>query len=164
MSNWNLVTAGRGLYGWAMRTTKPYCLVVLWTACLTAVSALVLVGCGGGTIPSQSSVSHTPVTGPLNVVSACKDGTVASYIGSSCSQLPAVMSWTSYTCTSKPTSVCTGLGAKGSNIQIMLDPNGKHTLLVIGKKLWNVTAGQNVDVVIKGTVYGATTNNNWPHF
>ena len=132
---------------------------------LSAVLALVLVGCGGGAIPSQSSGSSpNPVSGSPNGVSACKDGTVASYIGTSCSQLPAVMTWTSYTCTSKPTSICTALGPKGSNISMRLDPNGKHTLLVVGNGLWNVTAGQNVDVVIQGTVYGATTNNNWPHF
>ena len=45
-----------------------------------------------------------------------------------------------------------------------MDPNGHHTILVTSQGLWNVTAGQKVDVVISGNVYGATTNNNWPHF
>ena len=70
----------------------------------------------------------------------------------------------SYTCTSTPKSLCDSLGTKGSNLKIRLDPSGPHTLLLGATRLWNVTAGQNVDVVIKGTVSGATTNQNWPHF
>ena len=95
---------------------------------------------------------------------ACKDGTVASYIGTSCSQGNTTFNWNSYTCTSTPQSICDGLGTKGANLKIRLDPKGPHTLLLGATRLWNVTAGQNVDVVIKGTVAGATTNQNWPHF
>jgi len=95
---------------------------------------------------------------------ACKDGTVASYVGTSCSQGNTTFNWNSYTCTSTPQSICDGLGTKGANLKIRLDPKGPHTLLLGATRLWNVTAGQNVDVVIKGTVAGATTNQNWPHF
>jgi len=95
---------------------------------------------------------------------ACKDGTVASYIGTSCSQGETVFNWNSYTCTSTPQSICDSLGTKGANLKIRLDPKGPHTLLLGATRLWNVKAGQNVDVVIKGTVAGATTNQNWPHF
>ncbi|HEY7096669.1 MAG TPA: hypothetical protein VH437_08100 [Terriglobales bacterium] len=95
---------------------------------------------------------------------ACKEGTVASYIGTSCSQEQTVFNWQSYTCTSSPQSICDSLGTKGSNLKIRLDPKGPHTLLIGATRLWNVSAGQNVNVTIKGTVSGATTNQNWPHF
>ena len=120
---------------------------------------MALIGCGGGTTSAQG-----PAPNPVNGISACADGTVASYMGTTCSQLPAVMQWTSYTCTSTPSTLCTALGTNGSNVKMKMDPNGKHTILVVGQGLWNVTAGQSVDVVIYGTVYGAKANNNWPHF
>jgi hypothetical protein len=97
-------------------------------------------------------------------IPACANGTVASYLGTTCSQAPATMQWTSYSCVSIPSSICDALGPKGSNIHMRMDPNGHHTILVSSSGLWNVTAGQRVQVIIKGLVYGATTNNNWPHF
>jgi hypothetical protein len=91
-------------------------------------------------------------------------GTVASYIGTTCSQGNTVYNWLSYSCTSTPSSICSSLGTNGSNIQMALDPQGPYTLLVGRTTAWDVTAGQSVDVVISGTVYGATSNGNWPHF
>jgi len=131
-----------------------------WLAAGSAVLvalAIVLCGCGGGgaSIPSAAQQES---------ISACADGSVASYLGTTCSQHPAIMHWNSYTCTSVPSSVCTALGTNGANIRMKMDPNGHHTILVTSSGLWNVTAGQKVDVVIAGSVYGATTNNNWPHF
>jgi len=104
----------------------------------------------------------TPVS--QNGIAACTDGTVASYLGTSCSQLPSVMHWTSYSCTSTPTTICDSLGPNGANVRMRMDPDGPHTILVGSLGLWNVTAGENVDVVIHGEVYGATGNLNWPHF
>ena len=118
--------------------------------------ALILAGCGGGSSNSQFATDNASV--------ACADGTVASYVGTSCTQMPAVFQWTSYSCTSTPSSICAALGTNGSNIKMSMDPNGQHTILVGSSQLWNVTAGQSVDVVISGTIYGASTNNNWPHF
>ena len=97
-------------------------------------------------------------------MAACVDGTVASYLGTSCSQGATVYHWTSYTCTSNPSSICGSLGPNGSNIAMAMDPNGPYTILVGKTFLWNVSAGQSVDVVINGTVYGAVSNQNWPHF
>ena len=94
----------------------------------------------------------------------CGRGTVADYIGTSCSQLQAVFHWTSYSCTSTPASICRSLGPNGAKLHMLLDPNGPRTLLVGNTSLWNVKAGENVDVVIRGTVYGAVSNGNWPHF
>ena len=125
-----------------------------FTVGLTLLFAL--AGCGGGT------ASQLVAPNPNGV--ACANGTVASYLGTSCTQLPAVFQWTSYSCTSTPSSICAALGPNGSNVTIRLDSSGPHTLLVGASGLWNVTAGQSVDVVITGSVYAATTNNNWPHF
>ena len=127
---------------------------------LTVAVALTLAGCGGGgaTMPGAPGVTAQ------GEAAVCADGTVASYVGTACTQLPAVMKWTGYTCTSTPASICAALGANGESIRMRMDPNGAHTILVGSQGLWNVTAGQKVDVVISGTVYGATTNNNWPHF
>jgi hypothetical protein len=94
----------------------------------------------------------------------CDRGTVADYIGTSCSQLQAVFHWTSYTCTSTPARICDSLGRNGSKLHMLLDPNGPRTLLVGNTSLWNVKAGESVGVVIRGTIYGAVSNGNWPHF
>ena len=72
--------------------------------------------------------------------------------------------WSSYSCTSTPSTICDALGTNGANIQVHLDPNGPYTLLWGATGAWDVTAGQNVDVVINGTVYGADDNQNWPHY
>src|SRR5437764_4032865 len=92
-----------------------------------------------------ASVSNTGLVTTAYAAGACKDGTVASYIGTSCSQSNTVFNWNSYTCTSTPKSICDGLGTKGANLKIRLDPSGPHTLLLGATRLWNVTAGQNVD-------------------
>jgi hypothetical protein len=97
-------------------------------------------------------------------VKPCANGTVANYLGSSCSQGAAVTTWLTYSCTSTPDSICAALGANGSNVNIRMDPQGPYTFLVGKTTLWNVKAGQKVDVVIGGTVYGARGNGNWPHF
>ena len=94
----------------------------------------------------------------------CGRGTVASYLGTSCSQLQTVFRWSSYSCTSTPASICRALGPNGSKLHMLLDPNGPRTLLVGNTSLWNVKAGESVDVVIRGSVYGAVSNGNWPHF
>ncbi len=95
----------------------------------------------------------------------CASGTVASYLGTSCSQYSVVYHWLSYSCTSTPSSICEALGTNGSNVTIKTTPNDPGTLFVMANESrWNVTAGQNVDVVIRGTVYNATINHNWPHF
>ncbi|HUI42055.1 MAG TPA: hypothetical protein VL523_08810 [Terriglobia bacterium] len=135
--------------------TPPAALFVLLALGLAVV--LTGVGCGGGSSPQMQLPS-----GPG--VSACVSGTVSSYLGTSCSQGSTVYHWLSYSCTSTPSSICNGLGANGANLSMSLDPQGPYTLLVGETDLWNVTAGQSVDVVISGTVYGATHNNNWPHF
>ncbi len=136
-------------------SVSPVLLLILgFTVLLSAVA------CGG-----SSSSGPTPPLGVLPSVPACVNGTVASYLGTSCTQ-PAgqVYHWSSYTCTSTPASICTNLGANGANLQMEMDPNGNNTILVGRTALWNVTAGQSVDVVIGGTIYGANTNQNWPHF
>jgi len=120
--------------------------------------AVLTIGCGGGG-GAQPAVPSVPA-GPA----ACVTGTVASYIGTTCSQGNTVYNWLSYSCTSTPSSICFSLGSNGSNIQIALDPQGPYTLLVGRTAAWRVTAGQSVDVVISGTVYGARSNGNWPHF
>lgn len=118
------------------------------------VAVLTLAGCQG--ISGSSDKASASANG------ACADGTVASYLGTSCSQGQAVFKWLSYSCTSTPSSLCDGLGTNGSNLKMRID--GPHTILVGGTTLWNVNAGQNVRVVINGSVYGARTNLNWPHF
>jgi hypothetical protein len=106
-----------------------------------------------------------PVATPPVNVAPCAKGTVASYlVEGSCSQGVTVYHWLSYSCTSTPASICAGLGTNGSRVQIAMDPKGPYTLLVGDTSLWNVAAGQSVDVVIQGTVYGATGNGSWPHF
>ena len=97
-------------------------------------------------------------------VKPCAEGTVASYLGTSCSQGAAVTRWLSYSCTSTPASICEALGTNGSNVIIKMDPEGPYTIFVGCTTLWNVTAGQKVDVLIGGTVYGARQHENWPHF
>jgi len=113
---------------------------------------------------ASSGPSGLVTTAAAATQRSCPDGTVAGYIGTSCSQGETTFNWNSYSCTSNPKSICDSLGVKGANLKIRLDPNGPHTLLLGATRLWNVTAGQNVDVIIKGTVAGATTNQNWPHF
>jgi hypothetical protein len=110
---------------------------------------------GGGIVTSAAAATKS---------GGCPNGTVASYIGTSCSQGQTTYNWQSYTCTSSPQSICDSLGTNGSNVKILLDPNGPQTLLIGDTRLWNVAAGQSVDVVIKGTVSGAIYNQNWPHF
>jgi hypothetical protein len=134
-------------------TPAPIALSSLALAILLAMTS-----CGG----SSSSGPQGPSS--PGGVAACVSGTVASYLSASCSQGASVFHLQSYTCTSTPSSICTGLGTNGSNIQMALDPQGPYTLLVGKTSLWNVTAGQSVDVVISGTVYGALSNQNWPHF
>lgn len=90
-----------------------------------------------------------------DAVKPCADGTVASYLGTSCSQGTAVTRWLSYSCTSTPESTCAALGTNGSGVNIKMDPQGPYTLLVGKTTVWSVTAGQKVDVAIGGTVYGA---------
>lgn len=126
-------------------------------ACALLVST---VACGGNAYSS----TPPPLGGPV-LVPACVNGTVAGYLGTSCSQ-PAgqVYHWSSYACTSTPASICTNLGSNGANLQMEMDPNGNNTILVGRTSLWNVTAGQSVDVVIGGTIYGGNSNQNWPHF
>jgi hypothetical protein len=94
----------------------------------------------------------------------CETGTVASYVGTSCSFQPVVYHWESYSCTSTPASICDRLGRNGSGIHVRLDPNGPPTLLIGGTHLWDVQAHESVDIVIRGSVSGATVNLTWPHF
>jgi hypothetical protein len=140
-----------------MRVTRPRAAGLAWWLAAGLTLLLPLAGCGGGSTASQFVASE-------NGIATCADGTVASYMGTTCSQMPSIVHWTSYSCTSTPSSICAALGPNGSNITMRID--GPHTILVgVGSSgLWNVTAGQRVDVVIQGTVYGATSNDNWPHF
>jgi hypothetical protein len=126
---------------------------------------LLLVFAGGltgrqGRLPRRRPVADAGGSAPV-----CANGTVASYLGTRCSQLSTVYHWLSYSCTSTPASICGALGTNGANVQILMDPKGPDTLLVTAKgSSWNVKAGQSVDVAIGSTVYGATANGNWPHF
>jgi hypothetical protein len=111
------------------------------------------------------------VGGGNYLLQVCPQDTVANYISTIqvCEQWPAVEIFTSYTCTSVPSSICTNLGVNGSSINMLLDPNGGHTFLIQATgagaaKLWNVTAGQNVHITIGGKLWGATKNDTWPHF
>jgi len=108
-------------------------------------------------------VEASPFQDPSSIP-VCDKGTVASYIGTSCSQPPAVFHWISYSCTSTPSSICDRIGTNGKEIHVRLDPNGPNTLLVGSTHLWDVTAGQSVDIVIRGSVYNANLNLTWPHF
>jgi hypothetical protein len=142
----------------------------LATAALLATLGLAIAaftgGCGGGGGGTASVTPTQPIqpVQPSQPAAACVNGTVASYIGTSCSQGATVYNWSSYTCTSTPSSICDALGTNGSNLAMHLDPKGPYTLLIGQTELWNVTAGQSVDVVISGTVSGAASNANWPHF
>lgn len=138
------------------RLAAPVALATLGLAVIAFMA-----GCGGG---GSSAPPATPTIIPSSPAAACVTGTVASYLGTSCSEGGTGYHWSSYTCTSTPSSICTALGTNGSNIQMGLDPKGPYTLLVGRTSKWNVTAGQSVDVVISGTVYGAKRNANWPHF
>ncbi|HEV2426046.1 MAG TPA: hypothetical protein VGZ29_14545 [Terriglobia bacterium] len=131
-----------------------------------AAVALWQAGCGGGSSYQTSTSSGGPPPPPPSTVLPCVTGTVASYIGTSCSQSGTVYHWTSYSCTSTPSSICDTLGVNGANVAMAMDSSGKgpYTILVGETPAWDVIAGQNVDVVISGTVYGAYHNDNWPHF
>src|ERR1051325_8772671 len=87
-----------------------------WSAVVLVLS-ISLLGCGGGQMNAPTPVSQ-------NGIAACTDGTVASYLGTSCSQLPSVMHWTSYSCTSTPTTICDSLGPNGANVRMRMDPDG----------------------------------------
>lgn len=130
-----------------MRQTRfrSFCLVGLFTFAMT----MIFVPGPGGRAAAASD---------------CENGTVASYLGTTCTLEPATYRWTSYSCTSTPSSICARLGNNGSEINIRRDPRGPRTLLVGGTDRWNVTAGQSVDIVIRGEVSGATGNLTWPHF
>lgn len=105
--------------------------------------------------------------GGHDLVQICPVGTVASYISTikMCEQPPAVMVFTGYSCTSTPSSICTNLGVNGANINMLLDPNGGHTLLfaAVGEA-WDVTAGQTVHVTVTGKLWGSTKNSTYPHW
>lgn len=145
------------------RVLRSMALMVLITLALGIV--LATVGCGGS---GSSTSTSQPTTGVPSVVPACVDGTVATYLSTSCTQSSSLgttgYNWSSYACTSTPSSICAGLGPSGSNVQMKMDPSGPYTILVGNTSLWNVTAGQSVDVIISGSVYGAVNNQNWPHF
>jgi hypothetical protein len=149
------------------KTSRSGAVIILLTLGLAV--PLAMVGCGGSssTSSSMSTTTPPPTTGAGNVA-ACVDGTVATYVGTSCSQEDAtVYKWTGYSCNSTPPSICANLGTNGANIQMKMDtssPAAANTILVGQTALWNVTAGQSVDVVITGTVYGAKSSLNWPHF
>jgi hypothetical protein len=134
-----------------MRRTRPYLLALVT---LFALGLLIWPGNYVEASPFQDQSS----------VPACDTGTVADYIGTTCTQPPTVFHWISYSCTSTPSSICDRLGTNGKEIHVRLDPNGPNTLLVGGTRLWDVTAGQSVDIVISGSVYNANLNLTWPHF
>jgi hypothetical protein len=130
-------------------------------AMLTLAPAVLLTRTG---LSGDGAGPQGPQTASSTSVPPCARGTMASYIGTSCSQEATVYHWLSYSCSSTPSSICEGLGPNGEKLTMAMDPNGPYTILMGETSLWNVTAGQSVDVVIKGTVYGAFRNNNWPHF
>lgn len=125
--------------------------------------ALMTLFAVGMLICAPKSVEASPFA-DASSIPVCGVGTIASYIGTTCSQPPTVFHWLSYSCTSTPSSICSRLGNNGSEIHVRLDPNGPNTLLVGGTHLWDVTAGQSVDIVIRGSVYSANVNLTWPHF
>lgn len=132
---------------------------------LAVAGSLVTLNCGGGGTTATSSPSGGGGGGGGGgPVPACVTGTVSSYLGTSCSEGASVYHWDSYTCTSNPSSICDALGPNGSNVSMALDPQGPFTILIGKTSAWDVTAGQNVDVKITGSVYGADSNQNWPHF
>lgn len=114
------------------------------------------------TWPGKRAEASPP--GDDSSIPVCGVGTIAGYIGTTCSQPPTVFHWTSYSCTSTPSSICERLGRNGSEIHVRLDPNGPNTLLVGGTRAWDVQAGQRVNIVIRGSVYNANVNLTWPHF
>lgn len=142
--------------------TLPASHVAAWQL-LTFGLALLLMGIGCAR-SAASPQSPKPASGSYSYPTTCQDGTVASYLGTSCSQGLTVYHWLSYSCTSTPSSICKGLGTNGANVRMDSDPNGPYTIMVGETKLWDVTAGQSVDVIIRGTVYGALRNNNWSHY
>lgn len=147
-----------------VRQRKPCSVALIVLPALGLAAFFTTLGCGGGGSSSSQGVPPVvPPVGPVQV-EACANGTVASYLNTSCSEGATIYQWQSYTCNSTPSSICTALGTNGSNVNIQLDPKGPYTLLMGRTTLWNVTAGQSVDVVISGTVYGSMSNGNWPHF
>lgn len=133
-------------------------------AALGLALAVFAAGCGGGGSSTSQSTTTTTGGGAPPPLTACADGTVATYLGTSCSEGNTVYSWSGYSCTSIPSGLCQALGTNGSNIQVKLDPNGPYTLLWGATHAWDVAAGQSVDVMVTGTVYGAFDNQNWPHY
>jgi len=124
--------------------------------------AAAAAACGAGSLVAGPQ----PTSGGSGGIPACTNASVASYIGTSCSQEQGatVYHWSSYVCSSTPASICAALGPNGSNLQMEMDPNGPNTILVGRTSLWNVTAGESVDVVMNGSISGASSNLNWPHF
>jgi hypothetical protein len=121
-----------------------------------------------GAVTSEASADGAVVT-EAGAPAACANDTFANYLAlGSCSQTgprgSTVYVWTSYTCTSTPSSICAALGANGANVEMKQDPKGPYTLLVGDTSAWNVGPGQSVHVELHGSVYGATANQNWPHF
>jgi hypothetical protein len=145
------------------RVSRSAALIVLFAVGLAGL--LSTVGCGGG---GSSPATSQGVPGGTGPVAACVNGSVAGYVGSSCSQESAVVyKFTSYSCTSTPPDICTSLGPHGENLAMDMDtstPQSGNTILVGKTFLWDVTAGQMVDVVITGSVYGAASNQSWPHW
>lgn len=129
----------------------------LYSRALVTLCALYLL-----TWPGKRVEASPP--GDDSSVPVCGVGTIAGYIGNTCSQPPTVFHWISYSCTSTPASICQRLGNNGREIHVRLDPNGPNTLLVGGTHLWDVSAGQSVDIMIRGSVYNANVNLTWPHF
>ena len=123
----------------------------LYSRALVTLCALYLL-----TWPGKRVEASPP--GDDSSVPVCGVGTIAGYIGNTCSQPPTVFHWISYSCTSTPASICQRLGNNGREIHVRLDPNGPNTLLVGGTHLSDVSAGQSVDIMIRGSVYNANVN------
>jgi hypothetical protein len=69
-----------------------------------------------------------------------------------------------YSCNSTPASICT-TNLQASSINMGSDSMGEYTILVGQTAGWNIsTNGDHVTVVIKGTVYGTSSNQSWPHW
>jgi hypothetical protein len=96
----------------------------------------------------------------------------------SCWQNTSVLQWTGYTCTDDAGEFCPGLGTNGSNLAMTLDHGGclplyscPNTIFVGRGSLpgWASSAtalsgSQWLDIVLSGSVYGATKFNPWPHY